>query len=122
MTAISAENTLLELAKTTLDDGKAQDLVVLDVRGMTTVTDHMLICSGTSSRHVKALADNLVKSCKDAGHQPHGVEGLDDAEWVLVDLGSVVAHVMQQQTRAFYQLEKLWSVEPSADDSAASSD
>ena len=111
--------TLLELARNALDDGKAQNLVELDVRGMTTVTDHMLICSGTSSRHVKALADNLVKTCKDAGHQPHGVEGLDDAEWVLVDLGGVVAHVMQQQARAFYQLEKLWSVEPSAEGSSA---
>lgn len=115
---ISAENTLLDLASTTLDDGKAVDLVSLDVRDMTTVTDHMLICSGTSNRHVKALAENLIKTCKDAGHQPNGVEGLQDGEWVLVDLGGVVAHVMQQQTRAFYQLEKLWSVGSSDEDAA----
>lgn len=113
---ISAENTLLALASTALEDGKAVDLVSLDVRKMTAVTDYMLICSGTSSRHVKALADSLIKTCKDAGHQPNGVEGLQDGEWVLVDLGGVVAHVMQQQTRGFYQLEKLWTVEPSEGD------
>lgn len=110
MTVISAKTTLLELASTALDDGKAKDLVTLDVRALTTVTDHMLICSGTSQRHVKALAENLVKTCKDAGYQPAGIEGLDEGEWVLVDLGGVVAHVMQAQSRAFYQLEKLWSM------------
>ncbi len=94
-------------------------MVTLDVRALTTVTDHMLICSGTSQRHVKSLAENLVKTCKDAGHQPAGIEGLDEGEWVLVDLGGVVAHVMQPQARAFYQLEKLWSMGPSEDDSQA---
>lgn len=118
--AISADTTLLELASTALDDGKAKDMVTLDVRALTTVTDHMLICSGTSQRHVKSLAENLVKTCKDAGYQPSGIEGLDEGEWVLVDLGGVVAHVMQPQARAFYQLEKLWSMGPSGmDDSQA---
>ena len=110
MTVISAEKSLLELASTALDDGKAQDIVSLDVRAMTAITDHMLICSGTSTRHVKSLAENLIKTCKDAGHRPNGIEGLDQGEWVLVDLGEVVVHVMQLQARAFYQLEKLWSM------------
>ncbi|MGJ8668130.1 MAG: ribosome silencing factor [Oceanococcus sp.] len=113
---------MLQLVSQALDDGKAQNLVELDVRGMTAVTDYMLICSGTSNRHVKSLAQNLVKTCKDAGHQPNGVEGMDEGEWVLVDLGGVVAHVMQQQTRAFYQLEKLWSVESSTDEPTTDAD
>lgn len=116
---ISAENKILELARNSLDDGKAVDLICLDVRGLTAVTDYMLICSGTSVRHVKALAENLVKNSKDAGFQPQGVEGLDQGEWVLVDLGGVVAHVMQQQTRAFYQLEKLWSLGAAGEDAEA---
>lgn len=115
--AISADTDMLELARSSLDDGKAVDLVCLDVRGLTAVTDYMLICSGTSVRHVKSLAENLVKTSKDAGHQPNGVEGLEQGEWVLVDLGGVVAHVMQQKTRAFYQLEKLWSIGAGGDES-----
>ena len=101
---------MLALAHKALDDGKAKDIVSLDVSKLTTITDHMLIASGTSQRHVKSLAENLVKTAKDAGFRPSGVEGLAEAEWVLVDLGAVVVHVMQQQTRAFYQLEKLWSM------------
>ncbi len=107
---------MLKLALQALDEGKAQNLVDLDVHDRTTVTDDMVICSGTSQRHVKSLAENLVKAAKEAGHKPLGVEGLDEGEWVLVDLGEVVVHVMQQQARAFYQLEKLWTVGPSADD------
>ncbi len=106
---------MLALAQQALDDGKARDLKTLDVSDKTTVTDHMLICSGTSQRHVKSLAENLVKAVKEAGQRPMGVEGLDEGEWVLVDLGEVVVHVMQPQTRAFYQLEKLWAVGPGED-------
>lgn len=109
---------MLALASEALDDLKAQNPLVLDVRDKTAVTDYMLICSGTSQRHVKSLAENLVKTVKDAGYPPPGVEGLSEGEWVLVDLGEVVVHVMQAQARAFYQLEKLWSVGPdeAADD------
>lgn len=119
MTVISAENTLLELVLQALDEGKAQNLVDLDVHDKTTVTDHMVICSGTSVRHVKSLAENLAMTAKEAGHKAQGIEGLDEGEWVLVDLGSVVVHVMQAQTRAFYQLEKLWTVGPGEDDGNA---
>ncbi len=110
---------LTKLAKTAieaLEDLKAQDIKVLDVQKLTTVTDTMVICTGTSNRHVKALAQNVVEDAKKSGFRPLGVEGLDGGEWALVDLGGVVVHVMQAQARAFYQLEKLWAVEPPADD------
>ena len=93
-----------------LEDLKAQDIQVLDVRGMTSITDLMIVASGTSDRHIKALADNVVESVKKHGVMPIGVEGETSREWVLVDLGDVILHVMHPQTRAFYNLEKLWTV------------
>ncbi|MDX5410067.1 MAG: ribosome silencing factor [Thauera sp.] len=101
---------LKDLALAALDDLKAQDVQVLDVRGMTSITDVMIIASGTSDRHIKALADNVVEAAKQQGIQPLGVEGETSREWVLVDLGDVIVHVMHPQTRAFYNLEKLWTV------------
>lgn len=92
-----------------LEDLKAVDLRVLDVRGQTSITDVMVIASGTSDRHVKALADSVLERTREAGVRPLGVEGERAAEWVLVDLGDVVVHVMLPQVREFYQLEKLWS-------------
>ena len=103
-------NTLLELVVKALEDLKGVDIRVLDVSGMTTITDRMVIVSGTSTRHVKALADNVILKAKQAGFPPLGVEGEQTAEWVLVDLGDVVAHVMMPAVREFYALEKLWSV------------
>ena len=93
-----------------LEDLKAQDIQVLDVRGMTSITDLMIVASGTSDRHIKALADNVVENVKKRGVMPIGVEGETSREWVLVDLGDVILHVMHPQTRAFYNLEKLWTV------------
>lgn len=122
MTVISAENELLELVLQALDEGKGQNLVDLDVHDKTAMTDHMVICTGTSQRHVKSLAENLAMSAKEAGHKAQGIEGLDEGEWVLVDLGAVVVHVMQAQTRAFYQLEKLWTVGPGEDASVSQDD
>jgi ribosome-associated protein len=95
-----------------IEDIKGLEVKVLDVAALTTITDYMVICTGTSNRHVKSIADNIIVKAKAAGHRPLGVEGLDAAEWVLVDLGDVVVHAMQAQTRIFYQLEKLWDVPP----------
>lgn len=101
---------LVQLALAALDDLKAKDITVLDVRGLTSMTDTMIICSGTSNRHVKSIAQAVVEKCKDGGRRPMGIEGLDESEWVLVDLGDAIVHVMQVQARAFYQLEKLWDM------------
>ncbi|MDO6619847.1 MULTISPECIES: ribosome silencing factor [unclassified Shewanella] len=92
-----------------IDDLKAKDVVVLDVAEQSQITDFMVICSGTSKTHVRAIAENMIVESKTAGLQPLGVEGRESSEWVLVDLGGVILHVMQDQTREFYDLEKLWS-------------
>ncbi|MCB2428296.1 ribosome silencing factor [Methylophaga pinxianii] len=93
-----------------LEDIKAEDITVLDVTGMTDVTDVMIIATGKSTRQVKALANEVSSQAKAAGVQPLGMEGEDVGEWALVDLGDVIAHIMTPQTRATYNLEKLWSV------------
>jgi ribosome-associated protein len=103
---------LVKLVTAAIEDIKGLDVKVIDVAALTTITDHMVVCTGTSNRHVKSIADSIIAKAKEAGYRPLGVEGLDAAEWVLVDLGDVVAHVMQAQTRLFYQLEKLWDVPP----------
>ena len=99
------------LVVTALEDLKAVNLLVIDVREKTTFADFMVIASGTSDRHVKSLANNVVVEIKKAGLMPLGVEGENTGEWVLVDLGDVVVHIMLQQTRDFYQLEKLWETQ-----------
>ena len=101
---------LTDLVVDALDDIKAQDVVRLDVRDMTTVTDYMIVASGTSNRHVQALADNVAEKAKEAGHRPIGVEGEEGGEWVLLDLQDVLVHVMLPKVREFYNLEKLWSL------------
>lgn len=108
-------NELSELVIDALDSVKAQDITRLDVRDLTTVTDYMIVASGTSNRHVKALADTVADKARDAGHKPAGVEGEDGSEWVLLDLGDVLVHVMLPRVREFYNLEKLWSLKPTSD-------
>ena len=93
-----------------LDELKAKDIREIDVRGKTSIADLLVIASGTSSRHVKSIADEVVRKAKQAGLPPIGVEGQREAEWVLVDLGDIVVHVMLPRTREFYGLERLWTV------------
>ncbi|WJG07821.1 ribosome silencing factor [Aliiglaciecola sp. LCG003] len=92
-----------------MEDLKARDIIEIDVSGKSTVTDTMLICSGNSKRHVASIAQNVVYETKQAGHPALSIEGQSEGEWVLVDLGDVIVHVMQDEVRDFYQLEKLWS-------------
>jgi ribosome-associated protein len=101
---------LLKLVKDSLEDMKARDLRVLDVRKLTSITDYLVVVSGTSDRHVRSVASRLVEAAKAAGQMPIGVEGEESAEWVLVDLADVVVHVMQPRVREFYKLEDLWAV------------
>jgi len=103
--------TLNEWIVETLDDMKARDITVLDVRSVTPIFDTVIVASGTSSRHVSAVADNLVQAVKKAGMSAPKVEGEQGSDWVLVDLGEAVIHVMHPDTRAFYNLEKLWSLD-----------
>ncbi len=111
-TQIVDSETIRELARSVLEDAKAEDIQDIDLRGRSSFADFMLVATGNSTRQVKATADRLVQRMKAAGVTPLGVEGDREAEWVLVDLVDVVVHIMLPQTRAFYNLEKLWSAPP----------
>ena len=111
-----------QIAVNALEDLKGQDIVSLDVSELSDVMDTLVICTGTSSRQVKSLAENVVEDGKKAGVRPIGVEGIEQGEWVLVDYGDLVVHVMQAQIRAFYELEKLWSMTPNTRENADGSD
>ena len=111
---------LLEVVHAGLAELKAQDVVEIDVRGRSSVCDFMVIASGTSTRHVKSAAEEVVRFAKRLGVAPLGVEGEREAEWVLVDLGDVVVHVMLPRVREFYALERLWTVGDEPPERAAS--
>ena len=106
----AAEDRLLNIVVDAIDDMKGVDLMVIDVHEMTSITDRMVITSGTSTRHVKSIADSVALKAKQAGFPALGVEGAQAGEWVLIDLGDVVVHVMTPAIREFYALEKLWAV------------
>ena len=99
---------LEQLVISALEDFKANDILVIDVSGRSPLTDRLVIASGNSTRHVRSMAENLVVRAKSAGCPPLGIEGERGADWVLVDLNDVIVHLMLPQTRAFYNLEKLW--------------
>ena len=100
---------LLKLITSALTDMKGKDIVQLDVRGLSNVTDYMVIATGTSNRHVKSRADEVSFQAKQKGVIPLGIEGEMSGDWVLSDLGDVVVHVMQAEAREFYDLERLWN-------------
>lgn len=106
---------LQQLVLDALEEIKAVDPVVLDVRGKTGITDLMVVVSGTSNRHVKAIADSVVEHAKERGLRPLGVEGEESAEWILVDLGDVVVHVMLPRVRELYRLERIWGVDEASE-------
>ena len=110
---------LRELVITALEDFKAVDIQSIDVSSRNPLTELFVIASGSSSRHVKSMADNLIVKAKAAGCQPLGVEGQQNGEWVLVDLNDVIVHLMLPQTRAFYNLEKLWDASSDRRNSAS---
>jgi ribosome-associated protein len=109
----SSKNAKPALKTTVIDalaDMKALDVRFLDVRGLTDIADFMVIASGTSDRHVRSVAQRVVEKAKEAGFRPHGVEGQQDADWVLIDLNEMIVHVMLPRVREFYGLEKLWDM------------
>ena len=91
---------------------KGQDIVVMDIAKMSSIADYMVVVTGTSNRHVKSMADEAQKRCKEAGLIPVGMEGQEQGEWILLDLGDVIVHVMQAATRKLYDLESLWKLVP----------
>lgn len=109
---------LCALVVDALDDVKAKDIVSLDVRRMTSVTDFMIVASGTSNRHVRSLVENVAEKARAAGQRPIGVEGEEGGEWVLLDLQDALVHVMLPTVREFYNLEKLWSLGAAGDQAA----
>lgn len=127
MTGISSDKNsadvvkrLLELVKTSLDDDKAEDIVVIDLAGKSSIADHMVIANGRSQRQVGAIADHLSRRLKEAGFGTPKVEGMPACDWVLVDAGDVVVHLFRPEVRGFYNLEKMWSAELPPTERAAS--
>ena len=117
----STADQLQELVVSSLEDFKAIEILVIDVAGKSPLTDRLVIASGNSTRHVKSMAENLIVNAKAEGYTPVGVEGQREGEWVLVDLNDVIVHLMLPQTRAFYNLEKLWEVSAKHRDGVSSS-
>ena len=108
----TAPGSLTKIAVAALEDMKAVNVKVLDVRKLTDVADTMIVATGNSDRHVKSIADRVIQRCREAGHRAFGVEGQREGEWVLVDLQDLIVHVMLPRIREFYGLEKLWDLRP----------
>ena len=103
---------LRDFVETAVSDMKGQNVAILDIQKMSSIADFMLVVTGTSNRHVRSIADEVEKRCKEKGVNIRGMEGQDTAEWVLLDLGDVILHVMQASTRKLYDLESLWKMSP----------
>ncbi len=107
---MAAVEAALTAILTSLDDSKAEDVVAIDVEGKTAMCDRIVVASGRSHRHVAALAEHLLTAIKDAGHGVARVEGMPNADWVLIDQGDVIVHLFRPEVRAFYNIEKMWQV------------
>lgn len=109
-----AHDDTLEIVARSLDDDKAVEPIVIDLAGKSTIADHMVVATGTSQRHIASMAEKLRERLRDAGHPGAGIEGLGDggSGWVLIDAGDVIVHLFRAETRAFYDLERLWSMSP----------
>ena len=109
-------DTLLELILSSLEDDKAEDIISIDLKGKTSIADSMIIASGRSTRQVAAIADHLVTNIKKAGFPPPKMEGMEKADWVLIDAGDAIIHIFRPEVRSFYNLEKMWKMDVSPDD------
>lgn len=105
---------LLDLVRSCLEENKAEDITTIDLDGKSTIADYMVVASGRSNRQVAALADYLVEALKAAGENSPKIEGLPQADWVLIDSGDVIVHLFRPEVRAFYNLEKMWAMDPAA--------
>lgn len=108
--AIAAINSVLETVMTCLDDSKAEEITTIDIQDKSALADYMVIASGRSNRHVSAVADHLLRELKSTGHKSIKVEGLQNADWVLIDIGDIVVHLFRPEVREFYALEKMWQM------------
>ncbi len=106
---------MIDVVLRSLDDPKAQETVAIDITGKSSLSDHMVVTSGRSNRHVSAVADQVVKALREAGFSKPRVEGLPHADWVLVDAGDVIVHIFRPEVREFYNIEKMWAVDFAAD-------
>ena len=108
--AIAAIESVLETVMTCLEDSKAEEITTIDIQDKSALADYMVIASGRSNRHVSAVADHLLRELKSLGHKSIKVEGLQSADWVLVDIGDVIVHLFRPEVREFYALEKMWQM------------
>lgn len=108
--AIAAVQSVLETVMTCLEDSKAEEITTIDIQDKSALADYMVIASGRSNRHVSAVADHLLRELKSAGHKSIKVEGLQSADWVLVDIGDIIVHLFRPEVREFYSLEKMWQM------------
>ena len=111
----AARKPLIDLILDTLEDAKAEETVAVDITGKSSLADHMVVTSGRSNRHVAAIADQVITALRDNGHGKPRVEGLTHADWVLVDAGDVILHIFRPEVREFYNIEKMWQADFSAD-------
>ena len=107
------EKELLQIAAKAADDKRAEDMIVLDMKGISLVSDYFIICHGNSDKQVQAIAREMKEKVEEAGFDVRKMEGCDEARWVLVDMGDVVAHIFHKDDRSYYKLERLWGDAPS---------